>query len=646
MYNENTIRPPWYDRSRTIKITMVIIHLKILNSKKSMIAVTSAILMLGIVLIPSTAVSSQLANTPIPVSRPDGTLQGLLHRNILGLMRDMESANFTPDNVYYGVYNSEGGYTYTKKDSVERNISLPLGKIIALLNISVERMKTDVSIEPGTVTFMQQLLTQLGNHTEIRIYNKVTSDAVINSYRERKAVTIFYDKDRSVLDTFETIRENGTVSSQPFTGDEILTNVFMSLVQDKVTGSYQIMNQWEFEDGSSGELLRKFIEQLSTRNWLSKELQYLFRMPNINIMSALSAPSQLLSATPAEPKILERGTFEISQLKIDKLDLARVGENLVVKEYDYTYLEHHLLGTLVYNDTNENGYMDLGVNTIGIADTSLAYPTIGDEALYRFDMKDITDRSYSRPLTTENVLEFGSNFNDVSGYLQPLERNQDISLFNVSTEELHTIDEVSTLFHFEVDNELGRVDLKFDYIIGEWSNSADLTGLSLNQLMGTTVFDAQKQRTIQWRDENNADVDPDNENSTRISRFRFSDSTAEFAEIRLDDIQYLWDQTEWVTAIGQLIPLNLIDVAYGSISSEADMIRSMRADASRKTYIYSISYPKWEGKEILHDPAYAVLAGTGSEDTDEPAGTIPGFEFLALFVAIPILVVTSRRRRS
>jgi hypothetical protein len=290
--------------------------------------------------------------------------------------------------------------------------------------------------------------------------------------------------------------------------------------------------------------------------------------------------------------------------------------------------------------------MDLGVNKLNLADSSLAYPTIGDEALYRFDMKNIANRTYSRPTTTENVLEFGSRFKDVSGYLQPLERNQDIALFNVSTEELHTINEVSTLFHFEVDNELGRVDLKFDYIIGEWSNSADLTGLSLNQLMGTTVFDVHKQKAIQWRNENNADVDPDNENSTKISRFRFSDTTTEFAEIRLDDIQYLWDQTEWVTAVGQLIPLNLIDVAYGTISSEADMIRSMRADASRKTYIYSISYPKWGGKEILHDPAYAVLAGTGSEDTEGPEGGIPGFEFLALFVAIPVFVIMSRRRKS
>jgi hypothetical protein len=625
---------------------MVKNYLKILKTKKSLIAVTSAMLMLGIVVIPSTAVTTQLSTSPVPVTRPAGSLQNLLHKNILNLMRGMESANFTPDNVYYGVYNSEGGYSYTKEGSVVRNITLDLTALKFFLNRSVQQMSSDDSIELGTLEFMQKLLNELKNHTTINIYHNVTSNAEINSYHERKAVTIFYDKDRSVLETFETIKENRTVSTQPFTGDEIFTNVFMSLVKDKVTGGYRIINQWRFEDRSSGELLRRFIELLSSRTWLISELQYLLRLPNVNLMSALSAPSQSLSATPTEPKILERGTFEISQLRIDKLDLTRIGNNLIVKEYDYTYLEHHLLGTLIYNDTNENGYMDLGVNKLEIGDNSIAYPNRGDEALYRFDMKDIASRTYSRPITTDNVLEFGSNFTDVSGYLQPLERNQDISLFNVSTDELHSIDEVSTLFHFEVDNDLGRVDLKFDYIIGEWSNAAYLSGLSLNQLMGTTVFDAQNRRTIQWRDENNDSVEPDNENSTRVSRFRFADATAEFAEIRLDDIQYLWDQTEWVTAIGQLIPLSLIDVAYGAISSEADMIRSMRAEVSRKTYIYSISYPKWDGKEILHDPAYAVMAGSGSEDTDDPNGGIPGFEFFAFFLAIPVLIYTSRRRRS
>ena len=185
--------------------------------------------------------------------------------------------------------------------------------------------------------------------------------------------------------------------------------------------------------------------------------------------------------------------------------------------------------------------------------------------------------------------------------------------------------------------------MKFDYVIGEWDNAPELEGLGLNQLMASTVVDAQKTRTIRWRNENNTELNEDFENSSRLSRFRFSDATSEFAEVRLDDIPYFWDQTEMVNAVGQLIPMNLVDVAYGAISSEADMIRSMRGSTTRKTFLYSISYPKWDGKEIVHDPTYAVVSGTASENT-ETEGIIPGFEFVSFFVALPLIAIIMRRK--
>ncbi|MCK4848560.1 MAG: hypothetical protein KAT16_06030, partial [Candidatus Heimdallarchaeota archaeon] len=139
-------------------------------------------------------------------------------------------------------------------------------------------------------------------------------------------------------------------------------------------------------------------------------------------------------------------------------------------------------------------------------------------------------------------------------------------------------------------------------------------------------------------------LDEEFENASRISSFRFADSTSQFAEIRLDDIPYLWDQTEMINAVGQLIPMNLIDLTYGTISSEADMIRSMRGSTTRKTFLYSISYPKWDGKEIVHDPTFAVVSGTPSENTDTE-GVIPGFEFATLFLALPLIAITMRRKR-
>jgi len=574
--------------------------MNILKIKKSLITIFFAMFLLGLVTIPSVATSDQLVNAPITVKRPDGTLQAELHRNLLWLIRSMESADFTPDNVYYGVYNSEGSYSYPLVGSRVQNISVDVRPLIYLMNKTVERMEIDVSTDPQSLAYMKALLLDLQAHNTINIHYEVDSDLIITSSQDKKAVSIFYDKDRSVLDAFDLIAENKSITSQPFTGDEILTNVFMSLVRDEVSGSYKVTNQWKYEDGSDGTVLKQFVQRLSTHKWLTRELGFLLNLKGVNIMRTSVGPDyQEFQATPAAPKVLERGTFSISQLKIDSLILNKVGTNLLVKEYDYTYLEHHLLGTLVYNDTNDNGYMDVGVRTVPVGTSDISYPTIGDEALYRFDVKNIGDREYSSPVTTDNVLEFGSNFTNVQGYLQPLENNQDFSLFNVSTEDLHTVEEISTLFHFEVDNDEGSIALKFDYVIGEWDNSPELEGF---------------------------------------------DSTSEFAEIRLDDIPYLWDQTETIYAVGQLIPMNLIDVTYGAISSEADLIRSMRGSTTRKTFLYSISYPKWDGKEIVHDPTFAVVSGTASENTDTE-GVIPGFEFASLLLALPLIAITMRRKR-
>ncbi|MHA2237748.1 MAG: hypothetical protein ACXAB2_05160 [Candidatus Hodarchaeales archaeon] len=618
--------------------------MKIKNKTKPILAVILVSSMLGMMFFPISAIAGEITN-PIPVDRPVGIMQNQMHSNLIGLLRGMESANFTPDNVYYGVYSNKGSYSYPLSGSNERNVSLNLEKLTYVINQSRIRLSNDVSTDPQTSLFLTALLSELESHSTVDISHKIISDLTITTTHNRKAVTIFYDNDRSVIDSIEIIINNDSVQDQIFTGDEVLTNIIMSRVRDEVTGTYKVRNKWTYEDGTDSILLKRFIEMLSSRKWLTKELDYFFNLGTVNIMRSMVGPNdEIFSSSVSDPKVLERGTFSISQLKIDSLSLQKMDNRLMIQEYDYTYLEHHLLGTLVYNDTNSNGYMDIGVKTLPVGLNTVAYPSIGNEALYRFDMKSIGTQDYDRPVTFDNVLEFGSSFTDVQGYLQPLENNQDISLFNVSTGVLHNIDEVTTQFHFEVDNDIGEVTIKFDYLIGEWDNSVELEGLSLNQMMVSTVVDAQNRKTIRWRNENNSDLNEEFENSSRISRFRFADSTSEFAEIRLDDIPYLWNKTESVNATGQLIPMNLFNVAYGAISSEADLIRSMRGSTSRKTFIYSVSYPKWDGKEILHDPAYSVLTGIAAESENTDGAPIPGFELVSLLLAIPVVVLLKRKR--
>ncbi|MFW9778649.1 MAG: hypothetical protein ACFFE8_07315 [Candidatus Heimdallarchaeota archaeon] len=612
-----------------------------ITTRKGLILAMVCWLLIASAILPSTGTANETTIGPIVPQRPQGIMRTQLHNNLLWLIRGMQSANFTPDNVYFDVYNSVGSYEYPIGGVRTRTHNIFLARFINVLNQTINGIENDPTVDLASKVYLTNLYAEVADKTSLSINQNVDANLLINSTHDRKAVSIFYDHDRSVIEAFTKIANNETLDSQPFTGDEILTSVFMSLVRDEVRGNYVLQNEWQYNDGSNATLLKRFIFRLTSHEWLARELGLLFRLPAVNQMRTFSHPD--INWINKDARVFKRGRFSVSQLQINELTLRKTGQRLLINDFDYKYIEHHLLGSLVYNDTNNNGYMDIGVKNVTIGQNTLVYPTIGDEALFRFDTQSIDTRTYHRPTTTNNVLDFGSDFTNVKGFLHPIERNQDITMFNESLSGLHTIDEVSTLFHFSVDN--GTANLKFDYVLGEWDTASQLTGLSFNQLMASTVVDAKLQESIRWRaDDSATEISDQFENASRVQRIRFSDSQASFGEIRLDDIPYMWDGTVEVNATGQLIPMNLIDFTYGQISSEADLIRGIRSSVQRKTFLYSVSYPQWDGKSITHDPTYAAVAGSVAGDGTGTA-PIPGFDLVVAVIALPILAVIVVQRR-
>ena len=85
------------------------------------------------------------------------------------------------------------------------------------------------------------------------------------------------------------------------------------------------------------------------------------------------------------------------------------------------------------------------------------------------------------------------------------------------------------------------------------------------------------------------------------------------ANIELDNIPYLWgNQQISKNAFGQTLPLLYGQYLFGTITAEAEIFHSMRAQTSQHTYLYSVSYPDFDGKAILHDPTYTMSSNVGS----------------------------------
>ncbi|MFX0208557.1 MAG: hypothetical protein ACFFDT_21425, partial [Candidatus Hodarchaeota archaeon] len=254
-----------------------------LNVKKTLIWLLVIISLFGTSLIPSVSSSSAV---PSPIERPQGIMLNQMHKQFLWMIRNMQSAEFTPDNVYYGVYDNTGSYSYPIIGEREREVTISLDNLIRLLNTTIDRLE-DIGTDSDTLTYLNNLYAELQIHDELTIYMKVDSDLEITSSHDRKAVTIFFDNDRSVIDAFNKIKNNESITEQPFSGDEILTNVFMALIRDEISGSYEVINTWNYEDNSDAALLKDFISRLTNNRWFFSEGRQFFRLPELNIMRTL-----------------------------------------------------------------------------------------------------------------------------------------------------------------------------------------------------------------------------------------------------------------------------------------------------------------------------------------------------------------------
>ena len=174
----------------------------------------------------------------------------------------------------------------------------------------------------------------------------------------------------------------------------------------------------------------------------------------------------------------------------------------------------------------------------------------------------------------------------------------------------------------------------------------------------TTIrnFDATSKVLRLHTADNATETDVDaNQEARKTRKLRFSAGQAPIADVELDDIPYYWAGTEWVNATGQTLPLLFAEMMFGSMSSDGEILHTLRVKTGTAAYLYSISYPKFGGESIVHDPTYSVVAAiagessgtttstgsTGSASSTTEDSAIPGFELLAL-VAIPVVVLVRR----
>ncbi len=482
------------------------------------------------------------------------------------------------------------------------------------------------------------LEAELNGHTSLTITRHDLIDLDVTSTIDDHAVVIFWDHDGSVVNVLDDLKNNETTGSQPFSGDEVLHITYMTDESRTISGSIEIENTWEYEDESSAHTLYDYLKLLFNERTAGLGLG---NIPVHRFTYFLGPRSEVYDGTYVE----REARFGIAQLRINELMLRRTPQgHLYVSSSDFDFIEHHSLGNIIYNDTNGDGHLTLKMEK---SPEGVAYQANGSEALYRFRVVDFGDKTYQAPNTADNELNFGFDFSNVEGRLFPVDIDEDRSGFNSSYAPIaEKIDQLAGLFHFTVDPMTGESHLKFDYILGNWNDTEPLEGLSFAHLMGSNFIKRSTERSV---DEVVSDDDQEVDDSTietkRISRFRYRYGGRLVADIRLDDIPYEWNGTQQ-NAIGMLIPLRFAEMSFGRSSSNGAIITNMRGQVERRTYLYAISYPKWDGLAISHDPDYMVTSGviTSPSSSSEDSGKIAGFE-LGLGLIGMVVLITMRKRK-
>jgi hypothetical protein len=563
---------------------------------------------------------------PIQINPPhdNDPLVVFLKNNLLSLIYGMENANFSSGDILYTEFTTEESYTnflpiIRSNNSVEFNLSHFKVKLNNYLSLNHPRHIINNS-------FLRNIQKELENISTIEIIRSKIIKPIKDIDIKAHFVVILWDNDTSVINAIKRIQQNESLSDQIFSGDEIITTIQLRKTTESVYGWLTDVSTWEYDDGSSARNFRYLIEQMGRNPTLARSIVRLLDLDSeINILKSFTGlKSGLIELQKNQARKNAHLGFTVSQLQIKDLNLIRRNNgNIGISKLNYIYVEHQSLGWTVFNDTNNNGIMDLGMKTIqsfrpGLNETVV--PTRSNESLYRVDFQEVGSIEFIPISIIDNEISFGLNATDVKVKLNPISIDRDSTVFSdeYSVGGLQTIDTTNLVFHFYPNATSGSAILKFDYEVGDWSNKSVLEGLSLNHLLATTVrnIDATDKELKLQANGTDFDLDAD---AMRTRNLRFQAGQLPIAGAELDEIPYNWASNEEIYAFGQTLPSLYGQMMFGTISSEAESLRALQMQANKATYLYSVSYPKFSGERIVHDPTFSMVVAGFTGYTEIPS---------------------------
>lgn len=309
-------------------------------------------------------------------------------------------------------------------------------------------------------------------------------------------------------------------------------------------------------------------------------------------------------------------------------------------DIQFAFTQHHLLGGMLFNDTNGDGvptvdYVNTGftyMDSDGIV-KNVTVPALNSEPmLYRLDIADPGDSWTASPPTVNTAtgsIDWSVQFNQPKIKFSPI-GSDDLESSLTGSAKILNCTRLLFGFSFKPTVEsvydedgnshgtLAKGEIKLNQEFGEFNNGSALPAELSNLCLAVVYFSHVFTFDLRFTNNATASVGHDYNSSTGTLDFLGAGDTGYFANVDIIGPNYTSGAASYA-AKSTIIPFAFFDFTFNAertiANDEFSMSQGEPAFRQQTLYVgitsawafYCVSYAHWNGAELIHDPTFSIF---------------------------------------
>ncbi len=519
-----------------------------------------------------------------------------IDKPLLRYLNSLKSVMINNTEVYYNTTELEASDSKNiqEKDTYEINLSSEN------LSNTLEKIN-QTYLDESTKALLNSAIDELNNHSSLLLNRTIATNLLLERQLYARSVIILWDPDGSAKKALIQLQNGKIPEKQPFSGDEVITQIQIGFFQESISGIVSLNNTWSYKNNDNASAVQDFI------NWALKDprvtrLLAIRGTPTTKFHFFLGPASIEVTGSTTR----EQPTIDFLQMRLESVTLERKDNVTHFKTFKTTVQETHLTGVFVWNDTNDNNKVEQW-----IAYNERERPFIGpySEITQRFDFKQVGTVEFEPIVIDDEGISFSMSLVSVEGVINSVGEPTNLVALNQQTPGINEyVEYFNTSFQFVPDANTGEATLKLANAIGTWNNTNILENCGLSLVYTTSYNSYQLGHKINL---GSYYFDPDSLQSHVVPRINYQDlDDREIGSIDLTSDLYTYNDSENYNVLGTIIPLEYVRIVLSQTEQAGRFLKiAKESPVGRNTVLFAITYPIWEGQKIFHDPTFSVFAG-------------------------------------